>query len=169
MLHKLNELGIPGAVISFNADECVVLKLYFLQAKGSNVQFQLNGEPLMSVGHQLDLCVIMNETLKPHRQCANDAKTANPIMRAIKASFIDITPAPLHALYGTHIHPLLKYIHSKPGARAHTPDLFHELENTSLSTSSALERAVTVSYVCIQLQGTNSAGAQAIKLKDSTP
>ncbi len=52
--------------------QCVVLRLQ--QAKDNNVQYQLNGEPLRSVSHQRDLGVIVDETLKPHRQCAKAVK-----------------------------------------------------------------------------------------------
>ncbi len=62
-----------GALMSFNTDKCVVLRLHSRQAKGNNVQYQLNGEPLRSVSHQSDLGVIVDETLKPHRQCAKTA------------------------------------------------------------------------------------------------
>ncbi len=41
---------------------------------------------LRSVSHQRDFVVIVDETLKPHRQCAKAAKNANSIMRTIKAS-----------------------------------------------------------------------------------
>ncbi len=43
----------------------------------------------------------MDETLKPYRQCVRAAKSANSIMRAIKASFINITPTLFDNLYGT--------------------------------------------------------------------
>ncbi len=48
-----------------------------------------------------DLGVTMSETPKPNRQCAKAAKKVNPIMREIKAAFIDITPALFHKLYDT--------------------------------------------------------------------
>ncbi len=56
-----------GALMSFNTDKCVVVRLHPRQAKDNNVQYQLNGEPLRSVSHQRDLGVIVDETLKPHR------------------------------------------------------------------------------------------------------
>ncbi len=65
-----------GALMSLNADKCVVLRLH--------PQYQLNGEQFRSVSHQRDLGVIVDETLKPHRQCAKAAKSANSIMRAIR-------------------------------------------------------------------------------------
>ncbi len=94
-------------VMSFNTNTCVVLRLHPQQAKDRNAQYQLNGERLRRVSHQPDLAVIVDETLKPNRQCAKEAKNANSIMRAIKASFIDITPALYHKLYGTFIRPHL--------------------------------------------------------------
>ncbi len=54
--------------MSLNTDKCVVLRLHPRQARENNVQYQLNGEPLRSVSHQRDLGVIIDETLKPHRQ-----------------------------------------------------------------------------------------------------
>ncbi len=51
----------------------------------------------------------MGEMLKPHRQCAKAAKSANSIMRTIKESFMNITPAPIHKLHGLFIHPHLEY------------------------------------------------------------
>ncbi len=66
--------------------------LYLRQVNDNDVQYQLNGQPLRSVSYQCDLGVLVDETLKPHRQCAKTVKSANYIMRAIKASFMNITP-----------------------------------------------------------------------------
>ncbi len=77
--------------MNFNTDKCVVLRLHPRQARDNNVQSQLNGVHLRSESHQYDLCVIVDETLKPHRQCANAENRAISIMRAIKASFMNIT------------------------------------------------------------------------------
>ncbi len=88
--------------MSLNTDKCVGLRLHPRQARDNNVQYQPNGERLGSVGHQRDLDVIVDETLKPHRQCANS------IMRAIKASFMNITPTRFDKLYGTFIRPHLE-------------------------------------------------------------
>ncbi len=91
------------ALMNFNTDMFVVLRLHPQQAKDSNPQSQLNGERLRCVSHQRDLGVIVDETLKPNRQCARTSKNENSIMRAIKASFIDITPALFHKLYRAFI------------------------------------------------------------------
>ncbi len=56
-----------------------------------------------------NLGVIVDETLKPNRQCAKAAKNANSINRALKALFIDITPALFHKLYGAFIRPHMEY------------------------------------------------------------
>ncbi len=82
--------------MSLNTDKCVVLRLHPEQAKTNNPQYQLNGELLRCVSNQRDLGVSVDETLKPNRQFAMAAKNANSIMRTIKASFIDITPALFH-------------------------------------------------------------------------
>ncbi len=95
--------------MSFNKDKCVFLRLHPRQAKENNVRCQLNGEPLRSVSHQRDLGVIVDATLKPHRQCAKAAKSANSIMRAIKASFMNIAAALFHKLYGVFIRHHLEY------------------------------------------------------------
>ncbi len=63
--------------MSFNTNKCVVLRLHPQQAKDKNAQYQLNGKRLRRVCHQRDLAVIVDETLKPHRKCANAAKGAN--------------------------------------------------------------------------------------------
>ncbi len=109
--NDINQLSIwsQGGLMSFNTDTCVVLRLHPQQAKGNNPQYQLNGELLRWVSHQRDLGVIVDETLKPNRQCTKAAKNANSIMRAIKASFIDITLALFHKLYGAFIRPHLEY------------------------------------------------------------
>ncbi len=88
-------------------DKCVVLILHPRQAKDNNVQCQLNGESLRSVSPHRGLGVIVDEALKPHRQCAKAAKSAGSIMRAIKASFMNITPKLFYKLYGTFIRPQL--------------------------------------------------------------
>ncbi len=49
--------------MSFNTDNCVVLKLNPGKAKDSNVQYQLNGEHLRSLSHQRDLGVIVDENI----------------------------------------------------------------------------------------------------------
>ncbi len=54
------------------------------------------------VSHQRDFGIIVDETLKPNRRCAKAAKNVNSIMRAVKTSFIDITPA---QSYGELIRP----------------------------------------------------------------
>ncbi len=95
-----------GVLMSFNTDKCVVLRLHPRQAKDNNVQLynnQLNGEPLRSVSHQCDWGVIVDETLKPHRQCPKATKSANSIMTAIKASFMNITTTLFDKLYRTFI------------------------------------------------------------------
>ncbi len=91
------------ALVSFNTDKRIVVWLHSQQAKNNNVQYQLIGEPLKSVSHPSDLGVIVVETLKPHRQCAKAAKSANSIMRTIKASFMNITPKLFDKLYRPHL------------------------------------------------------------------
>ncbi len=61
------------------------------------------------------LGVIVDETPKPICQCAMAEKNANSIMRVIKASFIDVTPALFLKLYGAFVRPYLEY--SFPGWR----------------------------------------------------
>ncbi len=87
--NDINQLSTwsQRALISFNADKCVILRLHPQQAKGSNPQYRLNGGRLKRVNHRVsDLGVIVDEMLKPNRQCAKAAKNASSIMRAIKAS-----------------------------------------------------------------------------------
>ncbi len=105
-----NDINLPsiwpqGALMIFNVDRCVVLRLHPQHVKNNNHQYQLNGKLLRCVSHQRDLGVIVDETLKPNRQCAN----VNPIMRTIKALVIDITPAFSQKLYGLFIRPHLEY------------------------------------------------------------
>ncbi len=81
------------------------------------VQYKVNVEHLRSESHQRDLVVIVDETLKPHRQCAKAAKSVNSIMRAIKASFMNITPTLLNGLtWNTHSKPglMLNVLMLKP-------------------------------------------------------
>ncbi len=103
-IHQLS-IWSQWALMSFNTDKCVVVRLHPQQAKDNNPQYQLNGELLRCVSHQRDLGVIVDKTLKPSRQWAKAAKNTNSIMSAIKASFIDITPTVFHKLYGTFIGP----------------------------------------------------------------
>ncbi len=65
----------------------------------------------------------MDETLKPHRQCAKAAKSADSIMRAIRASFMNITPTLCDKLYGTYIRPHLEY-----SFKAHRPWLRKDIK-----------------------------------------
>ncbi len=51
----------------------------------------------------------MDETLKPHRQCIKAAESANSIMRAIKASCLNITPTLFDKLYGNITRPHMEY------------------------------------------------------------
>ncbi len=107
--NDINQLPIwsKGTLMSLNTHKCVVLRLHPQQAKDRNPHYQLNGERLRCASHQRDLGVIVDETLKHNRQCASAAKNANSMMRAIKASFFDITPALSHKLYGTSINARL--------------------------------------------------------------
>ncbi len=89
--------------MSFNADRWIVLRLHPRQAKDNNVQYQQNREPVRSVSHTRHWGVIVEEALKPHRQCANVVKSA------LKASFMNITPTFFDKLYGNFIHPHLIY------------------------------------------------------------
>ncbi len=82
----------------FNTDKCVGLRLHPQQAKDSNPQYLLNGKRLRRVSHQRNLGVIVDETLKLNLKFAKAARNVNSIMKAIKASFIDITPASIRAL-----------------------------------------------------------------------
>ncbi len=105
--NDINQLSTwsQRALMSFNTDKCAALWLHPQQAKDSYPQYQLNGERLRCVSRQCDLSVIVDETHKPNHQCAD----ANSIMRTIKASFIDITPALFHKLYRAFILPHLEY------------------------------------------------------------
>ncbi len=93
--NDINQLSTwsQWVLMSFTTDRCVVLRLHPQQANYRNTQYQLNGDRLRFVSHQRDFGVIVDETLKPYRQCAKAAKSVNSIMRAVKASFINITPA----------------------------------------------------------------------------
>ncbi len=91
-----------GALMSFNTDKCVVVRLHLRQARDNYIHYQLNGEPLRRVSHQHNLGLMKDEACKPHRQCAKAAKSANSIMRAIKASYMNITPT-------FFIHPHKEY------------------------------------------------------------
>ncbi len=52
--NDINQLSnwSQGALMSFNTDTCVVLRLHPQQAKDNNPQYQLNGERLRCVSHQ---------------------------------------------------------------------------------------------------------------------
>ncbi len=115
--NDINQLSIwsQGALMSFNADKCAVLRLHPLQAKNNNPQYQLNGRLLRCVSHQRDLGAIVDETLKPNRQCAKAAKNATSIMRTIKASFIDIRHFSIN--YMERSSAPTWNTHSKPGDR----------------------------------------------------
>ncbi len=95
--------------MSFNTDECAVLRLHPRRAKYNDVQYQLSGEPLRSVSNQRDIGVIVDETLKPQLQCAKAVKSANLIMSAIKVSLMNVTPALFDKLYETFIRPHFEY------------------------------------------------------------
>ncbi len=116
--NDINQLSTwsQGALMNFNTNKCVVLRLHPQQPEDKNPQYQLNGERLRCVSHQRDLGVIVDETIKPYRQCVKAAKTANPIMRAVKAWFMNITPTLFDKLYGSSSAPTWN-IHSNPGGR----------------------------------------------------
>ncbi len=91
--------------MSFNTDKCVILGLHPQKEKDKHPQYQLNGERFRCVSYQRDLGVMVDETLKPNRQCAKAAKNVKSIMKAMKASFNNITPALFNKLYGAFIRP----------------------------------------------------------------
>ncbi len=86
----------------FKTDKCVVLRPHPQQAEDSNPQYELNGERIRCVSRKRDV----DDTLKPNCQSAKVAQNANSIIRAIKASFINITLTLFDNLYGTFIRPL---------------------------------------------------------------
>ncbi len=94
LLPKLNQFGISGRFHSWMLRErgegylkfIELTKLHPQQSRDSDVQYQLNGELLRCVRNQRDLVVIVDETIKPHRQSAKAAKSENPIIRAIRAT-----------------------------------------------------------------------------------
>ncbi len=61
---KMTSIWSQGALMSFNTDKCVILRLHPQQAKDNNPQYQLNGELLSCVSHQRDLGVIVDVTRK---------------------------------------------------------------------------------------------------------
>ncbi len=95
--------------MSFNTDKCVVLALHPQEEKDKHTQYQLTGERFRCVNYQRDLGVMVDETRKPYRQCAKAAKNVKSIMKAMKASFNNITPELFHKLYGASIRPHLEY------------------------------------------------------------
>ncbi len=79
----------------------------------------------------------MDETLKPHCQCAKTAKSANSVMRVIKASFMNMTPALIDKLYGTFIRPHLEY--SSHARRAQLKKYIRLLEDVQRRSTKLLK------------------------------
>ncbi len=104
-IHRLSTWS-QTALVRFKTDKCVVLRPHPQQAEDSNPQYQLNGERLRCL---ISRKRVVEETLKPNCQSPKAAKNANSIMRAIKASFMNITPTRFDNLYGTFMRPHLEY------------------------------------------------------------
>ncbi len=110
LLQKLDQQGIAGRLHSWIQSFLTKRTLRVNVGEGYSKFIDVTSEvPQGSV-----LGGIVDETLKPNRQCTKAAKNANSIMRAIKASFIDITLALFHKLKGAFIRPTWN-THSKPG------------------------------------------------------
>ncbi len=65
-LTKANVRRCQIALMSFNTDRCVALRLHPQQTKDSNLQYQLNGERLRCVSQQRAFDVILDDTLLPN-------------------------------------------------------------------------------------------------------
>ncbi len=91
--------------MSFSTDNCVVPRLYLWQVNDIYVRYQMNWKPLGRVSHQRNSGVIVDETLKPHCQCAKGAKSIN----SIKTLFMNITPTLFDEFDGTSIRPHFEY------------------------------------------------------------
>ena len=90
----------------FNVDKCKVLHL---GNRNPQYEYTLNGAKLESAEEEKDLGVWIGTNLKPTKQCATAAKSANFAMGQLLRSFHYRKKANLIPLYKTFVRPRLEF------------------------------------------------------------
>ena len=90
----------------FNHDKCKVLHLGHGNGK---FDYTLNGTPLAEVQCEKDLGVIIDQTLKPSKQCSAAAAKANRVLGVIRRSFHSRSKDIIVKLYKSLVRPHLEY------------------------------------------------------------
>ena len=92
--------------MAFNVKKCKILHVGRTNPK---FKYYLNGEELEAVKEEKDLGVYIEDSLKPSKQCAAAAKSANFALGQLQRSFHYRKKAYLVPLYKTFVRPRLEH------------------------------------------------------------
>ena len=90
----------------FNIDKCSVMHI---GTQKENRRYELCGKELKVATEERDLGVIIHNSLKPSRQCAEAAKKGNQILGIIKRTIVSRDKEIITRLYKTLVRPHLEY------------------------------------------------------------
>lgn len=92
--------------MSFNLDKC---KIIHLGRNNQNYNYTMNNSDLINVKEEKDIGVIVTKDLKPSRQCAEAAKTANFVLGQLRRAFHFRDRNIFIRLYKTYVRCHLEY------------------------------------------------------------
>ena len=92
--------------MAFNAKKC---KIVHVGNKNPMIKYQMNGADLAEAKEEKDLGVIIDSTLKPSKQCAAAARSANFALGQMLRAFHYRTKRYLVPLYKSFIRPKLEF------------------------------------------------------------
>ena len=90
----------------FNTDKCHILHL---GRNNPHFNYTLGGVQLSSVEEEKDIGVLINNNLKPGRQCERAARTANGVLSQILRSFSYRDKKILPKIFKTYVRPHLEF------------------------------------------------------------
>ena len=92
--------------MKFNLDKC---KIMHVGRTNPNYQYSMDGQPLQTINEERDIGVIVKNTLKPSRQCAEAARKANAVLGQITRSFKYRDRHTFLSLYQQFVRPHLEF------------------------------------------------------------
>ena len=90
----------------FNIDKCAVMHL---ERKNRGYEYEMGDRKLRTTEEEKDLGVIIQQSVKPSRQCQEAATKANKVLGQIKRTVISIDKNIFLSLYKTLVKPHLEY------------------------------------------------------------
>ena len=92
--------------MEFNADKC---KVMHIGNKNPKYAYHINNFPVKVITEERDIGVIIQDNLKPSRQCSESARKANGVLTQISRSFHFRDRVVLVELYKQYVRPHLEF------------------------------------------------------------